>query len=137
MRLEDMAVFSRLGDALRFHTERARVLAENVANADTPGFVPRDIAGGEPANVVGKSTGPAPMALVRAHPEHFASDGRAVRRYEAASSPDTEVTKDGNAVVLEEQISRVAETRLAYETTVGVYQKSLGLLRLASRSPTQ
>ena len=50
-------------------------------------------------------------------------------------SPDSETTLDGNAVVVEEQMMKIAETRMDFETMVGLYQKSLGLLRLASRSP--
>ncbi len=50
-------------------------------------------------------------------------------------APDSETTLDGNSVVVEEQMMKVAETRTEFETMVGLYQKSLGLLRLASRSP--
>jgi flagellar basal-body rod protein FlgB len=53
------------------------------------------------------------------------------------SSPDSETTLDGNSVVVEEQMMKIAETRMDFETMVGLYQKSLGLLRLASRSPTR
>ena len=52
-------------------------------------------------------------------------------------SPDSESTLDGNAVVVEEQMMKIAETRMDFETMVGLYQKSLGLLRLATRSPTR
>jgi flagellar basal-body rod protein FlgB len=40
-------------------------------------------------------------------------------------------------VVVEEQMMKIAETRMEFETMVGLYQKSLGLLRLAARSPTR
>jgi flagellar basal-body rod protein FlgB len=50
-------------------------------------------------------------------------------------TPDSETTLDGNAVVVEEQMMKIAETRMDFETMVGLYQKSLGLLRLASRTP--
>jgi flagellar basal-body rod protein FlgB len=52
-------------------------------------------------------------------------------------APDSETTLDGNSVVVEEQMMKIAETRMDFETMVGLYQKSLGLLRLASRSPTR
>ena len=52
-----------------------------------------------------------------------------------SKSPDSETTLDGNAVVVEEQMMKIAETRMDFETMVGLYQKSLGLLRLASRAP--
>jgi flagellar basal-body rod protein FlgB len=48
---------------------------------------------------------------------------------------DSEVTMDGNAVILEEEMTRAAETRLAFETGLALYQKGLDLVRLASRAP--
>jgi flagellar basal-body rod protein FlgB len=53
----------------------------------------------------------------------------------AVKSPDSRASPDGNAVVVEEQMIKIAETRMDFETMVGLYQKSLGLLRLASRAP--
>jgi flagellar basal-body rod protein FlgB len=50
-------------------------------------------------------------------------------------SPDSEVTLDGNAVVLEEQMIKVAETRMSYDAALGLYQKGLQLMRLAARRP--
>ena len=69
---------------------------------------------------------------------HMAPQGGASRRRQHAQDrPDSETTLDGNAVVVEEQMMKIAETRMDFETMVGLYQKSLGLLRLASRSPTR
>ena len=48
---------------------------------------------------------------------------------------DSETTIDGNAVVLEEQMSRSAEARMQFETGVALYQKGLALVRLAIRAP--
>jgi flagellar basal-body rod protein FlgB len=48
---------------------------------------------------------------------------------------DSETTMDGNAVVLEEQMARAAETRMAFETGIALYQKGLELMRMAARPP--
>jgi flagellar basal-body rod protein FlgB len=48
---------------------------------------------------------------------------------------DSETTIDGNAVVLEEQMARAAETRMAFETSIALYQKGLELVRMAARAP--
>jgi flagellar basal-body rod protein FlgB len=45
------------------------------------------------------------------------------------------VTLDGNAVVLEEQMIKVADTRMNYDAALGLYQKGLQLMRLAARRP--
>jgi len=42
-----------------------------------------------------------------------------------------------NAVVVEEQMAKVAETRMRFEAAIGLYQKSLNLLRMAAKSPSR
>ena len=44
MAITDLPMFSMLRTQMQWHQERQRVLAENVANADTPNFRPRDLA---------------------------------------------------------------------------------------------
>src|SRR5215470_3806727 len=43
MPISDMPIFSMLRTKMQWHQERQRLLAENVANADTPKFTPRDL----------------------------------------------------------------------------------------------
>ena len=50
-------------------------------------------------------------------------------------SDDSETTIDGNAVVLEEQMSAAAQTRMEFETGIALYQKGLELIRMAARAP--
>ena len=44
MAISDLPIFSMLRTRMNWHQERQRLLAENVANADTPGYRPRDLA---------------------------------------------------------------------------------------------
>ena len=39
----DLPVMAALRTRMQWHQERQRVLAENVANSDTPNFKPRDL----------------------------------------------------------------------------------------------
>ena len=41
---DDISVLNTLRGVLGFHNARQRVIAENVANANTPGFTPSDIS---------------------------------------------------------------------------------------------
>jgi flagellar basal-body rod protein FlgB len=50
-------------------------------------------------------------------------------------SPDSETTLDGNAVVAEEQMMKMSETRMEFETMISLYNKSLALMRIAAKSP--
>jgi flagellar basal-body rod protein FlgB len=137
-----MTVFSLMKARLQMLGERQKVIAQNVANVSTPGYVPNDINQQAFSATLqrmaghGGVTAPARTAMVATQAGHMApppSGGSALMA--ATKSPDSETTLDGNAVVVEEQMMKVAETRMDFETMVGLYQKSLGLLRMASRAP--
>src|SRR5215510_1799215 len=44
MPISDIPIFSMLRTKMQWHQERQKILAENVSNADTPKFKPRDLA---------------------------------------------------------------------------------------------
>ena len=44
MPITDIPILSMLRERMEWHQERQRVLAENVANADTPNYRARDLA---------------------------------------------------------------------------------------------
>jgi flagellar basal-body rod protein FlgB len=48
---------------------------------------------------------------------------------------DSEMTIDKNGVVLEEEMMKLTEARMDYDAAVGFYQKSLDILKLATRKP--
>jgi flagellar basal-body rod protein FlgB len=116
----DTPYFAMLRQRLDFLTDRQKLIAENIANATTPGFKPRDLdrAAFEQAmerQARGGAARPAPSRIV--------------------TRPDSETTLDGNAVVLEEQTLRAGETRAAFEMGLALYQKGLQLMRLAAKAP--
>ncbi|RJF87126.1 hypothetical protein D3874_08880 [Oleomonas cavernae] len=44
---------------------------------------------------------------------------------------DFETTPSGNAVVLEEEMARLAETKMDYDTITGIYRKQVSMLKTA------
>lgn len=145
MRLEDIPLFGMLKGRLQHLNARQRVIAENVANADTPGFVPRDVRPFDPA--VRRAPGAGLSVTAPGHVgggqglsvssgQHMAmADAPGQPQFAARRAPDSETTLDGNAVVLEEQMLKMAESRMNYDAAISLYQKSLNMLRLASRAP--
>jgi flagellar basal-body rod protein FlgB len=112
------------------------VLAENVANADTPGYMPKDIAGGDFARAMAAQHHgvQSQTRIVRTNPHHMAPP-QPTRDWRTETAPDSETTLDGNGVVLEEQMTKVAESRMNYEAALGLYQKTLSLIRIAIKAP--
>lgn len=114
---------------MHWHQSRQKLLAENVSNADTPGFQPKDLKVPTFAPN-GAATGGA-LAVERTDPAHFAGasarpgeDPRHARRFE--------VTPSGNAVSLEDEMLKVAQNQSDFQLASSLYQKSLQMLRTAT-----
>ena len=121
-------LISMLKTRMHWHQTRQKLLAENVSNADTPGFQPKDLRVPTFAPD-GAATGGALVAL-RTDPKHLAGasgrageDQRFARRFE--------ITPSGNAVSLEDEMLKVAQNQSDYQLAASLYQKSLQMLRTA------
>lgn len=119
-----------IASALATHAStRQQVLAENIANADTPGYAARDIA--DFATFVDE--GPAFNARTT-RPGHIGF-GAEMSGYEArAQTAIAAETPNGNTVSLEDQMVRAAEVRQEHELAVGVYAKTLDILKTSVKS---
>jgi len=107
---------------------RQRVLSQNIAQADTPGYKPRDLP--DFARVLARSTGG--VGLSRTDPRHLGSGGdpRATLDRQA-----TEVSANGNAVSLDREALKVADTDSAHALAIGMHRRWLGLFRTALGRP--
>lgn len=125
MDLGRLGLFKLAEQRLGWLDRRQEVLAQNIANANTPGFAARDLT--PFAKVMARTGAPA---LARTAPQHIvpASSGAMPARPERLAA---ERTHDGNAVRIEDQVARVAETETQHELTVGLYRKYMGLFRIA------
>ena len=133
MGIDDIPLFSSLRGRLGWLAERQRVVAENVANADTPGYAARDLA--RPDDFADALSGARGLQMTRTSASHIPAAPGATSHYAIEQTPDSETTPDGNSVVVEEQMLRMAESRMEYDAAIGFYQKSLNMLRLAARKP--
>jgi flagellar basal-body rod protein FlgB len=138
MNLADIPLFAMLRNRLGYLGERQKVLAENVANADTARFTPEDL---KPFSFdarlqMAKTQGVSIMSTTQ--PGHMVPPGQGHglgSQFRSVKSPDSETTLNGNSVVLEEEMIKMGEARVNYDAAIGFYQKSMNLLRMAARPP--
>ena len=145
MDISSIPLLAMLRGRMTYFTERQRLVAENVANADTPGYRPKDLApfrfrvSGPGAGPGGAFGSEAPTVMSVTHPAHqrpsAPEDVAGARGFRAERTPDAVTTLDGNQVSLEDQIMRMADSRMNYEAAIGFYQKSVSLIRMAARGP--
>lgn len=115
-----------------FLQARHAVLTANLANADTPGFKPKDIAAPNFAKLVERSTRQTPViGMAKTSAGHQQGSGSARSSSDARKVDGYEVALAGNAVIIEEQAQKLQQTRLDYELTTGIYTKLKGIMRTA------
>jgi flagellar basal-body rod protein FlgB len=125
-------LFTLISARTRWLAQRHGVLTQNVANADTPDFRPRDLKPAEFGKLLGRSaeTGrPLPLALTQA--SHVAGSGTRRQEIDSTRVDGYETAPAGNAVVLDEQLGKLAETQLDYELTTNLYRRQVGMLKTA------
>lgn len=126
MPISDIPILSMLRTRMQWHQERQQVLAENVANADTPNYKPRDLA---PPNFE-RELPAASLALVQTEPGHIVGQGGG-SQFENASNLRYEVRPGGNGVTHEDEMMKVAANQMDYEAVASLYTRSLALIKIA------
>ena len=126
-------LFHLLGARMRWLAQREVVLGQNLANADTPDYAPLDLRERDFQRLArGVADASRGMPLRETHSGHLNGQPVAKIGLDGREQRQTfEVAPDGNAVVLEEQMAKLSETALAYQTTTNLYQKYLGMVRTA------
>ena len=127
--MDNLSLFSLLSRRMAWLTQRHTVLAQNISNADTPGYKPKDLSPASFRRML------EPRQSVAVMQRTSASHMQPVRRadqFRADKSTDPyETTLSGNSVVLEEQLMKVTETQGAYRLVTNLYGKHVAMLKAA------
>jgi flagellar basal-body rod protein FlgB len=117
-----IALFDLADRRLAWIAQRQSLLAQNIANANTPGWRSRDVV------PFARQLASAGTALTQTDPGHLA--GR--RPADAASaSTSGEQAPDQNGVSVETELAKVADTQTANSLVEDIYKKYLGFFKTA------
>ncbi len=128
MAISDIPGLSALRTSMQWHQQRQRLLAENVSNADTPNYQPRDLVRPS-AEALAAGVQPG-ITMARTNPAHISfSNGEANFALDRKAGWETRPT--GNAVNLDDEMLKVASNQMDYQAATSLYTRSLGLLKTA------
>jgi flagellar basal-body rod protein FlgB len=131
-------MINRVSDALHFQTQalalrsdRQRLLASNIANADTPGYEARDF---DFAAALRDATRSQSLTSANCEPlsAHAARQDAQLRWALPAQT-----NLDGNTVDMDRERAAFAENALKYDATLRFLNGSIRTLQEAMRSPSQ
>jgi flagellar basal-body rod protein FlgB len=128
MDLSRTPLYAMISQRLGWLTERQRMISQNVANADTPGYQARDLRpqdfGSMLANLRSRL---APAATDPSHIALGGSSSSSGARQDRAQPYET--TLSGNTVSLEREMTKAADTATDYALVTNIYRRQLNMLR--------
>jgi flagellar basal-body rod protein FlgB len=128
MDIGQIPLFAALSKRMSWLTARQTVLAENVANANTPGYQAKDLKELDFKSLIGNGTsGSGPLQLAADQAGHFAPT--------AANTPAPIVkvlddqSLDGNGVSLESQMMKVSTNAADYSLITTLYKQNISMIK--------
>ncbi|MEZ5525470.1 MAG: flagellar basal body rod protein FlgB [Pseudomonadales bacterium] len=113
--------------ALAFRSQRAEVLANNIANADTPGYQARDL---DFRQVLAQATGNGDINLKRTNGRHLANANTAGMGAELQYRVPMQPSIDGNTVDLQIEQAEYTENAIDFQASFTFLNSKLsGLMR--------
>ena len=119
---EKLEIFQMAGAMARHAETRQTMVAQNIANADTPGYKARDIASFAETY---RTQDTSAMHATRAGHLTSSTQPYTARTIAGAGSE----SPNGNNVSLETEMVKAASVRQEHDQALAIYQASLGILR--------
>lgn len=144
MTTQDLTLMQAAIKKMHWHEARQKVLSQNIANADTPGYKPQDIspldfkgmlessASTLSLGVASATSGVSAGQLATTDPKHMGLNGASPASGNIAAKDQKnpyETAPDGNAVILEEQLLKMNENYTDHRLTTTIYQKNIDMLK--------
>ena len=150
MAITDLPLFSMLKTRMHWLEQRQKLLAENVANSNTPNYRARDLKQLDFKSTLEASLGSANMGSTGMGSTGMGSagitsasvgmsvtqaghlrGGSGTRGFDINPSGGFETTPSQNSVVLEDEMMKVAQTQLDHQTAISLYQRGVGMIKTA------
>jgi flagellar basal-body rod protein FlgB len=112
---------------MSFLNQKQSMLAENVANANTPGYKAREMAPMSFGDVMQQTQ----VSMVTTDSRHIVPAAMAGANARTNKSKSYDVVPTGNSVNIEEQMMEVSKTSIEYQEVTSLLHKFTGLFKIA------
>lgn len=133
MTTENISLFKAIGAKMDFLNQRQRIISQNISNSDTPKYRPKDLVPVDFGKVLQGVTkqGSHSVSLDTTRANHLPPPNEIPGTKSRKQKETYEVAPVGNAVVMEEQLIKSNQTVADYNLMTSLYQKNVGLIRMA------
>lgn len=127
----DGPILNILEKGLDASSLRQKVLADNVANVDTPGFKRSDVNFQEVlGQALGEENNRTGLPLKRTSPQHLPGSNE-IAATGVVTEQNTSLRNDGNNVDIDREMANVAENGIYYNSVTRAISAEIALLRMA------
>ena len=138
MELTNLPVFGLIRQRMNWLNQRQEVIAQNVANADTPDYPAQDLKAFDFKNVIRQNRPKTQRVAVNlTKPMHISGSSSKGQNSSPFKEIDVrrpyETGLDGNQVVLEEQMIKMNETVTNHNLITQIYRKQLAMFKTVTR----
>tara|TARA_B100001741_G_C16281823_1_gene472586 strand:+ start:163 stop:567 length:405 start_codon:yes stop_codon:yes gene_type:complete len=109
--------------------QRQKVISQNIANSDTPDYIPHDLVKLDFADLARSQTKKLKMTV--SSEKHIEDPNVKNGKYRDKKDKSFTSEPSGNAVVLEEQMMLQSQTQVDYELMTRLYKKHVGMVKMA------
>jgi len=136
MDITSIPIMNALKKQMNWLNTNQSVISQNIANADTPGYHAKDLQKNDFSSLVselsgGQSAGRGSVNMRTTNARHMNASGVAGDEATVKKAKNSEEALNGNSVVLEEEMLKLADNQMKYGMVVNLYKKNLGLLKIA------
>jgi len=138
MDITNLPILTAVKQRMRWLTAQQGVIAENLANADTPGYRPKRLKEQSFKDLLASQTTLAKGTAIGSPMRKTSGQHLGIGGTDASRSPEefkareySDERPNGNGVTLEEELVTLAETQIEYQTMLSVYRKHTSILRTA------
>lgn len=131
MDIKNIALFQAMGAKMNYLSTRQGILAQNIANADTPDYRARDLTKVDFGAILQDVSGSKKMRLDRTAPGHMVPGGNLNSAENRKSRVTYEVAPADNSVIIEEQMVKASQTTIDYNLMTNLMRKNVGMLQTA------
>jgi flagellar basal-body rod protein FlgB len=130
MSFNNITLFATARKRLDWLTQRQEVLAQNIANSDTPRYRASDLKGFKFHEILRRETMQLNMSSNEGN--HLPGQRKRIRDFsEQRERSPYETAPNGNSVVLEEQMAKVNESQINHQFTTNIYKKHIQMFMMA------
>jgi len=128
MSVSDLPLFSILKPRMRWLEARQKMLAENIANADSSRHRPHDLKQLDFKAELDIATAQNPVRMAAIQPDHITDSLIDSSSFQQVARTRFEINLNENAVVLKEEMMKLAHKQ---QTAASLYVRGLGMIKTA------